>query len=124
MRGATRSFIRRVLIRALPLPGSLDKQPLRPFPVAEVQELSHFFGGRHVAGGSGRFGDVFNPATGEIAARVALASRIELRKAVEAAKTAFPEWSGLNPQRRARVMFQFKALLEKHMDELAHLLSR
>jgi malonate-semialdehyde dehydrogenase (acetylating)/methylmalonate-semialdehyde dehydrogenase len=54
---------------------------------------------------------------------VAFASRAEVRKAVEAALKAFPEWSAVNPQRRARVMFNFKALVEKNMDELAHMLS-
>ena len=88
-----------------------------------MRELTHFIGGRHVNGTSGRFGDVFNPATGEVQARVPFASRAEMRSAVEAAKKAFPEWSRVNPQRRARVMFNFKALVEKNMDELAHLLS-
>ena len=46
-----------------------------------------------------------------------------MRAAVEAAAKAFPEWSAVNPQRRARVMFNFKTLVEKNMDELAHMLS-
>ena len=73
-----------------------------------MKELTHFIGGAHVAGESGRFGDVFNPATGEVQAKVPFASRDELDLAVEAAQRVFPEWSGLNPQRRARVMFNFK----------------
>src|SRR4029077_4437428 len=52
-----------------------------------------------------------------------LASHADLRQAVEAASKVFPQWAGLNPQRRARVMFAFKALVEKNIDELAHLLS-
>jgi len=88
-----------------------------------VRELTHFIGGRHVSGTSGRFGDVFNPATGEIQARVPFASRAELHCAVEAAKKGFVEWSRVNPQRRARVLFNFKVLIEKNMDELASLLS-
>src|SRR6201996_7917628 len=88
-----------------------------------MKELSHFIAGQHVKGTSGRFGDVFNPATGEVQAKVAFASRAEMRKAVESALNVFPEWSSVNPQRRARVMFNFKGLVEKHMDELAHLLS-
>jgi malonate-semialdehyde dehydrogenase (acetylating)/methylmalonate-semialdehyde dehydrogenase len=88
-----------------------------------MKELDHFIGGKHVKGGSGRFGDLFNPATGEVQARVAFASRVEVRNAVEAALDAFPQWSSTNPQRRARVMFNFKALVEKNMDELAHMLS-
>jgi malonate-semialdehyde dehydrogenase (acetylating) / methylmalonate-semialdehyde dehydrogenase len=88
-----------------------------------MRTIDHFISGKIVPGTSGRFGDVFNPATGEVQARVALASRAEMRMAVEAAKKAFPEWAAVNPQRRARVMFNFKGLIEKHMDELAHMLS-
>jgi malonate-semialdehyde dehydrogenase (acetylating)/methylmalonate-semialdehyde dehydrogenase len=88
-----------------------------------MRVITHFIGGRHVKGESGRFGDVFKPAIGEVQARVPLASRVEMRKAVEAANNAFHEWSQVNPQRRARVMFNFKSLVEKNMDELAHLLS-
>jgi malonate-semialdehyde dehydrogenase (acetylating) / methylmalonate-semialdehyde dehydrogenase len=88
-----------------------------------MKELSHFIAGQSVKGASGRFGDVFDPATGEVQARVALASRAEMRKAVDVALKVFPEWSAVNPQRRARVMFNFKALVEKNMDELARMLS-
>ena len=88
-----------------------------------MKDFGHFISGQHVAGTSGRFGDVFNPAVGEVQGRVALASRAELRTAVEAALKAFPGWAATNPQRRARVMFNFKALVEKNMDELAHMLS-
>jgi malonate-semialdehyde dehydrogenase (acetylating)/methylmalonate-semialdehyde dehydrogenase len=88
-----------------------------------MKQLDHFINGQIVKGTSGRFGDIYNPATGEVQAKVALASKAEMRKAVEAAKAAFPAWSAVNPQRRARVMFNFKALVEKNMDELAHMLS-
>ncbi|MBV9572291.1 MAG: CoA-acylating methylmalonate-semialdehyde dehydrogenase [Alphaproteobacteria bacterium] len=88
-----------------------------------MKEFGHFISGQHVAGTSGRFGDVFNPAIGEVQGKVALASRAEMRSAVEAALKAFPGWAATNPQRRARVMFNFKALVEKNMDELAHMLS-
>jgi malonate-semialdehyde dehydrogenase (acetylating)/methylmalonate-semialdehyde dehydrogenase len=81
----------------------------------------------HIAGGvtssSGRFGDVFDPNTGAVQARVALGTAAELEKAVAAAQKAQPAWAATNPQRRARVMFNFKALVEANMDELAHLLS-
>jgi malonate-semialdehyde dehydrogenase (acetylating) / methylmalonate-semialdehyde dehydrogenase len=83
----------------------------------------HFIGGRVVAGESGRFGDVFNPSIGEVQARVALASSAEVDRAVAAAVAAQKSWAAVNPQRRARVMFAFKALVEARMDELARLLS-
>jgi len=88
-----------------------------------MKEYGHFIAGQPVNGTSGRFGDIFDPSVGEVQARVALASRAEMRRAIEVASAAFREWSAINPQRRARVMFNFKALVEKNMDELARLLS-
>jgi len=88
-----------------------------------AKELTHFIGGAHVTGKSGRFLDVTNPNTGEVTARTPLASAAELNSAVEAAAAAFPDWAATNPQRRARVMFEFKRLVEANMDELAHMLS-
>jgi len=88
-----------------------------------MREVHHFIGGKTVAGTSGRFGDIYNPNTGKVQARVALATEAELDKAVANAAAAFPAWSFTNPQRRARVMFEFKRLLEANMQELAELLS-
>ena len=88
-----------------------------------AKDLTHFIGGAHVPGTSGRFLDVTNPNTGEVTARTPLASAAELRAAVDVAAKAFPGWAATNPQRRARVMFEFKRLLEANMDELAELLS-
>ena len=88
-----------------------------------MRDVHHFISGKVVEGVSGRYGDIFNPNTGEVQARVALATEAELAIAVEAAKAAFPGWAGTNPQRRARVMFEFKRLLEANIDELAELLS-
>jgi len=88
-----------------------------------MRDITHFISGKFVTGTSGRYSDVFNPNTGEVQARVALASPEELDAAVQSALKAFPAWAATNPQRRARVMFNFKALVEKHMDELAEMLS-
>ncbi|MGD0142871.1 MAG: CoA-acylating methylmalonate-semialdehyde dehydrogenase [Rhizomicrobium sp.] len=88
-----------------------------------MKEFTHFIAGKSVKGSSGRFGDIYNPATGEVQAKVPLASRAEMRMAVEAAAKAFPEWASVNPQRRARVMFNFKTLVEKNIDDLARMLS-
>ena len=87
-------------------------------------ELTHFIGGKHVNGTSGRFSDVFNPATGEVQAKCPLASAEEVRAAVENAKAAQPAWAAQNPQRRARVMMEFVRLLHRDMDKLAEALSR
>ncbi|MFC4527583.1 CoA-acylating methylmalonate-semialdehyde dehydrogenase [Dyella halodurans] len=88
-----------------------------------VRELSHFIDSRRVAGTSGRFGDVFNPAQGRIAARAPFASASEVDAAVAAAKAAFPDWSETAPLTRARLMFKYKELLEAHLDELATLIT-
>ncbi len=88
-----------------------------------VRELTHYIGGKHVAGQSGRFADVFDPNIGEVQARVPLANRAEMAAAVDNAAAAQPGWAATNPQRRARVMMRFVDLINKTMDELAHLLS-
>jgi malonate-semialdehyde dehydrogenase (acetylating)/methylmalonate-semialdehyde dehydrogenase len=88
-----------------------------------MRDIQHFIGGASVAGTSGRQGDVFDPNTGEVQARVALGGEAEIDRAVKAALTAQPIWAATNPQRRARVMFEFKRLVEARIDELAALLS-
>ncbi len=89
-----------------------------------MQELTHWIDGKHVKGGSGRFGDVYNPATGEVQARVPLASKDELAAAVRTAAAAQVKWGATNPQRRARVLMEFVRLLNRDMDKLAETLSR
>ena len=85
--------------------------------------LTHFIGGKSVAGTGGRFGNVFNPTTGELSARVPLASAAEVQAAIANAEAAFPGWAATSPLVRARVLFKFKELLEKNMDELALLVA-
>ena len=89
-----------------------------------MTELTHFINGSHVKGTSGRFADVFNPATGEVQAKVPLASKAEVDAAVEGAKAVQPAWAATNPQRRARIMMRFVELLNRDMDKLAEALSR
>jgi malonate-semialdehyde dehydrogenase (acetylating)/methylmalonate-semialdehyde dehydrogenase len=88
-----------------------------------MKEIGHFIGGREVKGTSGRFGDIFNPNTGEVQAKVALASKDELRSAVENAAAAQPGWAAKNPQVRARVMMKFVDLVQQNKNELARMLS-
>jgi len=85
--------------------------------------LAHWIAGARVEGSGGRFADVFNPATGEVAAKVPLATPAEVDRAVQAAAAAFPGWAGTPPLRRARVMFKFKELLERRMGDLARLIT-
>jgi malonate-semialdehyde dehydrogenase (acetylating)/methylmalonate-semialdehyde dehydrogenase len=98
---------------------SSPAQVVRSIPV-----IPHYIGGRLVGSDSGRFGPVYNPATGEVASHVALASVAEAQAAIAAAHAAFPAWSATPPLQRARVMFRFKALLEAHEAELAQIITR
>ncbi|MBN9184362.1 MAG: CoA-acylating methylmalonate-semialdehyde dehydrogenase [Microbacterium sp.] len=88
-----------------------------------TRELTHFIGGEHVAGASGRFGDVFDPSTGAVQARVPLANGAEVDAAIANAAEAQLEWGDQNPQRRARVLLRFLDLANKDMTSLARLLS-
>ena len=87
-------------------------------------ELNHFIGGKKVKGTSGRYGDVFWPMTGEVAARVPLASAAEVRAAVENAKAAQPAWAATNPQRRARVLMKFLELAARDYEKISEVLAR
>ena len=90
---------------------------------AMARELTHFIGGKNVAGTSGRFGDVFDPNTGQVQATVPLASKSEVEAVVANAAEAQLEWAKWNPQKRARVLMKFVALVNDNVEELAALLS-
>ncbi|MBJ6122260.1 CoA-acylating methylmalonate-semialdehyde dehydrogenase [Sphingomonas mollis] len=87
-----------------------------------MRNIDHLIAGTAGIGG-GRTADVFDPNDGSVQARVPLGTAADLNRAVAAAHAAQPGWAGTNPQRRARVMFRFKELVEREMDALAHLLS-
>jgi len=89
-----------------------------------MRTIGHFIGGREVKGTSGRFADVYLPMTGEVQAKVALASKAEVRAAVENARAAQVEWANTNPQRRVRVLMKFLELVARDNDALAELLAR
>jgi malonate-semialdehyde dehydrogenase (acetylating) / methylmalonate-semialdehyde dehydrogenase len=100
-----------------------------PFPQKKIREdgmreIGHFIGGKNVKGTSGRTAEVFQPMTGEVIAKVALASKAEVHAAVENAKAAQPAWANTNPQRRARVLFKFLELMQRDHNQLAELLAR
>tara|TARA_R110002072_G_scaffold111758_2_gene240027 strand:- start:3354 stop:4946 length:1593 start_codon:yes stop_codon:yes gene_type:complete len=88
-----------------------------------MRDIGHWIDGKLVAGTSGRSADVFNPATGEAQARVALASKAELDAAIASAARAQVAWGATNPQKRARVMMALVGLLNRDMDKLAEMLS-
>ncbi len=89
-----------------------------------MKDVSHFIGGKHVKGTSGRFADGYQPMTGEVISKIALASKAEVRAAVENSMAAQPAWAATNPQRRARVFMKFLQLMERENEALAELLAR
>ncbi len=86
--------------------------------------LHHFIDGERTQGQSNRTSDVYNPATGQVESLAPLASVAEVDAAVQSAKAAFPAWNATPPAKRARILFTFRDLVEKHLDELATMLSR
>jgi malonate-semialdehyde dehydrogenase (acetylating)/methylmalonate-semialdehyde dehydrogenase len=91
---------------------------------ASLIELQHWVGGKSVPGVSGRFSDVFHPASGRVQARAPLATEAEVDSAVRAAEAAFPDWAAQPPLRRARVLFRFREIFERRMDEVAAAIQR
>jgi malonate-semialdehyde dehydrogenase (acetylating) / methylmalonate-semialdehyde dehydrogenase len=88
-----------------------------------MREIGHFVGGKSVHGTSGRWSEVFDPNTGEVQARLAMAKHAEVEHAIAVAQAAQPAWAATNPQRRARVLFKFLELVQNEHDSLATLLS-
>lgn len=86
------------------------------------RDAGHFIAGSYVEGTGGRQ-PIFNPATGAVAKHVALATPDEVRRAVDSAQAAFPQWADTPPIRRARVLFKFLELMNRHRDELAHIIT-
>ncbi len=89
-----------------------------------TDKLYHFIGGKRVDGTSGRFGDVYNPATGEVQSLVPLASAAEVDRAVQSAHAAFLQWSAMSAPRRSQVLFRFRDLLVQNVDKLAEIVGR
>jgi len=88
-----------------------------------MKQYTHYIGGEHHSGTSGRFSAVFNPSTGVQSAKVPLASKSEVENAIAVAEAAFPAWAATSVLQRSRIMTKFTALLYKHQPELAELVS-
>lgn len=88
-----------------------------------MEKLHHFIGGKNYTGAPVKFSPVYNPATGEVAREVSFASASDVDAAISAAHDALPEWAATPPLKRARVMFKFKELIEKHLDDLARIIT-
>jgi len=88
-----------------------------------MKQLGHFISGKPATGHGGRTGNVYNPATGEVTGRLALASAEDTRAAIAAADGALSAWADTTPLARARIMFRFKELIERHAQELTALIT-
>jgi malonate-semialdehyde dehydrogenase (acetylating)/methylmalonate-semialdehyde dehydrogenase len=86
-----------------------------------MEIIGHLIGGK-LSQESTRTQDVFNPATGTVTKQVAIASKQTVEEAITVAQAAYPEWRNTPPLKRARVMFNYKALLEKHSDKICELI--
>ncbi|GAA4329481.1 CoA-acylating methylmalonate-semialdehyde dehydrogenase [Pigmentiphaga soli] len=94
-----------------------------PAPFADAGDVVHFIGGQRTAGSQARRQAVYNPATGAVARQVVLADGGDVERAVAAARAAFAGWAQTPPVRRARVMFKFLELMNRHRDELAAIIT-
>jgi malonate-semialdehyde dehydrogenase (acetylating)/methylmalonate-semialdehyde dehydrogenase len=88
-----------------------------------IKTHGHFIDGKPHPGSSGRYGKVYNPATGTVTGRVALGGRDDVEQAVAAARQAFPAWRDTPPAKRAQVMFRLKALLEENADRICAMIT-
>ena len=88
-----------------------------------MKTIEHWIGGASTPGISARTADVYNPATGQVQARVLLAEPADVDQAVQTAKKAYAAWQDVSLTRRARVMFAFRDLIERHTDDLARIVS-
>ena len=87
-------------------------------------QIPHLIAGRPVASSAASFGDVFNPSTGEVIARVPLGTVEDVDAAVRAARAAFADWSRTPAPKRAAVLFRYREVLEQNFDALARLVTR
>src|SRR5882757_8967616 len=88
-----------------------------------MSDIHHYIEGKRAEGTSGRWGDVYNPATGEKSRRVAFAGAADVDKAVRAAAAAFPGWAATPALTRARILFKFRELLDREAGALARLIT-
>ncbi len=89
-----------------------------------INHLKHIINGEKVSGTSGNIFDIYNPASGKVIRQIEGASSKDTKKAIEISNAAFKGWSQVPPSKRAQIMFKYRELIIKHMDELAELISQ
>ncbi|MGZ5261786.1 MAG: aldehyde dehydrogenase family protein, partial [Burkholderiales bacterium] len=95
----------------------------KPTEMKAAESVPLWINGRRQAASSSRFGDVTNPATGQIVRQVPFCNAEDIAAAVAAAKAAFPGWRDTPPLRRARILMRYRELIDAHRDELAKLIT-
>src|SRR5262245_21384001 len=93
-------------------------------PPPAVDKVPSLVGGRWVTPAGARAGEVYNPSTGRVIARVPFCTAADVDRAVQAAAAALPAWAETPAVERARVLFRFRELMARHADELAHCVTR
>src|SRR5258708_4933473 len=94
-----------------------------PVSSANVEQVPTLIGGKWSTSASPRHGDVFNPSTGQVIARVPFCSTDEVNKAIESAAAALPAWAAKPVVERCRFLFKFRDAIQQHSEEIAHLVT-
>src|SRR5262245_48452424 len=112
------------------MPGPIREEPSMtqtlksPTASAEIEQVPLLLGGKWTRSTSSRFGDVFNPSTGKVIAKVPFCSTDEVNKVIEAAAAAGPEWAARPVVQRCHYLFKFRELLTQHAEEIARCVTR
>ena len=89
----------------------------------EPKQLKYWVGGEWKTSNTDHYMDCYDPSIGEVVARTPQCTPEEVRAAIAAAKAAFPAWADTPPSKRAQVLFRMKSILDRHVDELTHLVA-
>src|SRR5512136_2530553 len=88
---------------------------------SEVRQLCYFSGGKALTTSSGKYSDVYDPSTGQVVAQTPLCTQEEVNQAIQSAKKAFPAWANTPAIKRVQVLYNFRDLIDSHLDELTRL---
>ncbi len=89
-----------------------------------MEHLTHFLDGKYYEGVPSRQADVYNPATGEVESTVSLGSKVDLDAVITSSSKAYLEWRETSLSKRTQIMFTFRELLEKHVKDVAGLITK
>jgi malonate-semialdehyde dehydrogenase (acetylating)/methylmalonate-semialdehyde dehydrogenase len=90
----------------------------------EINRLKYFANGKWLESKTDKYMDIYDPSTGEVIAQTPCCTADEVNLAIESTKNAFPGWSQTPAFKRSQVLFNFRDLLIKNMDELTYIVTR